>query len=183
MVIKNMSEKNKKLENGGDKKDLQTKSTLEADTFERIEEEKRNTYFTDLQEVVFYKNDNNKLMGRLTNGKYVLLHKSEDSSIIEEGLPYICILRHLEKVAFAKIISPVFLPRAIIRKNGIIFVHKDKENPYDQKIAREKLDNIDALWERIEKLKIEKFICIKRGEEEKSISSKKRKQKNVIMSV
>jgi hypothetical protein len=179
MVIKNMSEKNKKLENGSDKKDLQTKSTLEADTFKRIEEEKRNTYFTDLQEVIFYKNDNNKLMGRLANGKYVLLHKSEDPSIVEEGLPYICILRHLEKVAFAKIISRVFLPRAIIKENGIIFIYRNKEN----KTKQEKLDSIDILWKKIEELKIEKFVCIKRREEEKTASTKKRKQKNVIMSV
>jgi hypothetical protein len=174
-----MSEKNEKLESGGDKKDLQTKSTLEADAFKRKEEEKRNTYFTDLQEVIFYKNDNNKLMGRLINGKYVLLHKSEDPNIVEEGLPYICILRHLEKVAFAKIISPIFFPRAIIRKDEIIFVYKDKEN----KIKQEKLDNIEALWKKIEELKIEKFVCIKRREEEKSISKKKRKRKNVIISV
>ena len=175
-----MLEKNKKLENGGGMENIQTKSTLDVDSFEKIEEKKRDNYFTDLQEVVFYKNKNNKLMGRLPSGKYVLLHKSEDPNSVTEGFPYICILKHLEKVSFAKVISPVFLPRVIVRKKKIIsaahkgkenkilekreiiFVHKNKEN----KIVREKLEDVDILLERIYKLEIEKFICILRKEEQ-----------------
>ena len=165
-----MSEKNKKLENGGDTENLKTKSTLDEDKFVDIIKEKRDNYFIDLREVIFYKNKENKLMGRLTSGKYVLLHKSEDPSIVTEGLPYICVLRHLEKVAFAKVISPVFLPRVIIRRNGIILVYKNKEN----KIIREKLDDISILWEKVDKLKIEKFITIIRREKDENPYSLKK---------
>ena len=158
-----MSEKYEKLDDGGDTENLQNKSTLDSDNFASIIKEKEDSYFVDLQIVMFSKNKDNKMMGRLDNGKYVLLHKSEDPDIITVGLPYICILRHLEKVAFAKIISPVFLPRAIVRKNIIIFVHKDEGN----KIIREKFSDVNVLLEKVYELKIEKFICILRREDEK----------------
>jgi hypothetical protein len=48
--------------------------------------------FVDTKEITFVKNKENKLIGRLSNGKFVLLNKSEDESSVQEGYHiYVCL--------------------------------------------------------------------------------------------
>jgi len=134
------------------------KSGLTKTEFESIYNAKSDNYFNDIQEVIFYKNKENRLIGRLTNGKYVLPNKSEDVNNIEEGLPYICVLRHLEKVAFAKILSPTFIPKVFLLPDKILLMEKNPDNSP----KRTTFDNTDKFIEYIKLAKIEKFMCIQR---------------------
>ena len=137
-------------------KEVINKSSLQDDKFKKKVDEIRDDMFDDIKEIIFTKNKENKFIGRLPNGKFVLLNKSEDESSIQEGMPYICALRHFEKVAFAKIISSVFIPRIIFsRSKGIILVYKKKRS-----VVQEYLKNTKDLKDKIKELKFEKLMLI-----------------------
>ena len=47
-------------------------------------DEKQDDLFADIEEIIFLKNKEKKLIGRLQNGKYVLLNKSENPEAVDE---------------------------------------------------------------------------------------------------
>jgi len=144
------------MSENNESKEVVNKSFLQDDKFKKKVDETVDDMFVDIKEIAFVKNKENKFIGRLSNGKFVLLNKSEDESCIQEGLPYICALRHFEKVAFAKIISPVFMPRIIFSPSkGIILVYKKKGS-----VVQEYIKTTDNLKDKIKELKFEKLMLI-----------------------
>ena len=152
--MKKENVKNKSISNKTDKTSLRN-------GIEKKLDEKSDDLFADIEEIIFLKNKEKKLIGRLQNGKYVLLNKSENPETVEPGLPYICSIRNLENVAFAKIIASVFIPRIILGKMGILIVYKSKNKG---EVNREIMENVASLKEKIKEEHIEKLICIIRDE-------------------
>ena len=140
---------------------IENKTSLKDFEYQKKVAEIKDDMFDDIREIIFMANKEGKLLGRLPNGKFVLLNKSEDSKNIIAGLPYICALRHFEKVAFAKVIAQVFIPKVIFSKLGIILVCKD------EKVGsiREKIKDIHCLKDRLKDLNLKKFLVIIRDEE------------------
>jgi len=144
------------MSENNESKEVVNKSSLQDDKFKKKVDETIDDMFVDTKEITFTKNKENKLIGRLSNGKFVLLNKSEDESSVQEGIPYICALRHFEKVAFAKIISSVFMPRIIYSSSkGIILVYKKKGS-----VVQEYIKNTNDLKDKIKELKFEKLMLI-----------------------
>ena len=152
-----------------DTKVVENKSLLKDSEYQRKMAEIKDDMFNDIQEIIFTENKEGKLIGRLSNGKFVLLNKNEDSKNIMAGLPYICVLRHFEKVAFAKVITQVFIPKVIFSKMGIILVYKDEK----EGSKREKIKNIDCLMERLKNLNLEKILVIIRDWDGQNSEKKK----------
>ena len=150
---------------------MENKSLLKDSEYQKKIAEMKDDMFNDVQEIIFTENKEGKLIGRLPNGKFVLLNKNEDSKNIMAGLPYVCILRHFEKVAFAKVIAQVFIPKVIFSKLGIILVYKDENGS-----KREKIKNIDYLMARLKTLDLEKILVIVRDWDNKMFNVDKKKK-------
>lgn len=116
--------------------------------------------FTEQCELSFFKNKNGTLVSRLTNGKIVLLDRSEKEENVVEGIPYLCSIKHLPKVAFAKIINKVFLPRVLIAQNGkIFFLDQTKEG----ELFRKELESFEQSLDLAKERQIKRFEVILGG--------------------
>ena len=91
--------------------------------------------------LTFFKNSKDVIMSRLINGKYVFLNKGEKKENLTLGMPYICAIKELDNVAFAKIISSVFIPRILLLR--------------DEEIKTDKVMLIDKKGDNIERTIIE----------------------------
>ena len=163
-LIKNMS--------NNDEQVIENKSSLKNSEYQKKVAEIKDDMFNDIKEIIFMKNKEGKLLGRLSNGKFVLLNKSEDPNNIIVGLPYVCALRHFEKVAFAKIITQVFLPRVIFSKLGIILMCKDEK----EGSTREKIKDVSNLGKRLKDLNLEKILVIIRDWNDNMFNIDKKKE-------
>ena len=95
--------------------------------------------FVEKEILTFFKNGSNVIMSRLMNGKYVFLNKGEKKENMTLGMPYICAIKELDTVAFAKIISSVFIPR--------ILLIRDEETKTDKiMLVDEKEDGIERIF-------------------------------------
>jgi hypothetical protein len=112
--------------------------------------------FSDITEITFFKSREDKVMGRLPTGKLVFPNRDQKIEDIEIGIPYLVALKHLEKVAFAKILSIAFLPRIIFNHDRAISVIKETNKRSERRIHRDINEAINFLHER----KIERFMFI-----------------------
>ena len=107
---------------------------------------------------LMFRRDGVNFVSRLPNGKVCLRDRKEKVEPIE-GIEYECKVKELEKVAFARIICEVFLPRIIMKDDELIIVTKDE----DGNVKRETMKMIKKA---IEKIDDEKIMIIKRKKNE-----------------
>ena len=124
--------------------------------------------FVDLEEISFYQSSNGNILGRLQNGKFVIPNRSEDQSKIILNLPYVCAIRNLENVAFAKLLAPVYTPRVIVRTDRFILVEQ-----HNDKVTQEIFLTEREIKDKIVESKLTKFMVIWDYDEIKSVINKR----------
>lgn len=131
---------------------------ISDDKFEEEISDKQNEFFTQLHNGIVFSwekqpKGENKLMGRLPNGKIVFLDRSENSEKVKEGIPYICLIYEPDelngkpgRVAFAKIVSEEYVPRIIVQPSNMVSVIYRKDNG---EVRRKLISDCNNFPERI----------------------------------
>jgi len=130
-------------------KKLQRISGEKAKEFEDKVLQKQDGQFKDLYVIVFgWKEQGDgkpkKLMSKLPSGKLVFPDKTENVSMIEQGLPYICLVydRKIDeegkpgREAFAKILCEEYTPKIYVPSNRLPhMVWRDKNGKLEHRAA------------------------------------------------
>jgi len=102
---------------------------------------------------LMFRRDGVNFVSRLPNGKVCLRDKKEKIEP-EEGLEYECKVKELERVAFARIVCEAFIPRIIVRDEGVILVRR-----VNSEVRREMLPSVE---EALKKVDDERVMVIRR---------------------
>jgi hypothetical protein len=90
----------------------------DGDEFEKDITTKQDSLFTDIMCIIFgwkmQPDGSKKLVSKLPNGKIVFPDRSEEISLIEPGIPYICLVFEREREAFAKVCAEEYQPKIYV---------------------------------------------------------------------
>jgi len=109
-----------------DAKKAKRVSGKSASQFESDIIEKQDSLFEDIMCVTFgwktQPDNSRKLVSKLPNGKIIFPDRSEDLTIIEPGVPYICLVYEREREAFAKVCSEEYHPKIYVTPSKIVTI-------------------------------------------------------------